>query len=307
MSNWFQKLSAKPHATVFHVSPESNLFRLKPTGNRSGTRAIDMNEPGIYVSPKFSTALKWWFSFVSGKKSHEQNTNRSERLRDKGKGFHGMPMRYQTLTIYEIQIPKNILENLWYSNFWEEEYFIPEKYIDKLNIVSSKTMTANEALPMIQRIKRKDIEADINRKDKEKQINIEKNKTWIANEYKRLKNQLHENLTNNYNYTSKQISKINKYLQELSYLVYEWTFNNAAPSGYKAVNKEDGGTNFILENPTEEINQKAQKLINILENMLSSATKRKQLSKRKQKLEERKNKRKQEEFETSMREMQRKY
>lgn len=307
MSNWFQKLSAKQYATVFHVSPESNLYRLKPTGNKSGTRAVDMNEPGIYVSPKFSTALKWWFSFVVGKKEHKQNTNRSERLKDKGKGFHGMPMRYQTLTVYKIQIPKNILENLWYSNFWEEEYFIPEKYIDELNIVSSKTMTANEALPSVQRIERKDIETDRNRKAKEKELNIEKNKTWIANEYKRLKNQLHENLTNNYNYTKKQISEINKYLKELSYIIYGWSFNDNAPSGYKNLNKEYGGTNFILENPTKEINEKAQKLINILDNILNSATKNKQLSNRKQKLEERKKQRKQEEFEKSMAEMQRKY
>lgn len=116
-------------ATVYHVSPMPNLKRIRPettraeTGKRLGR--------GVFVAPKFRDALAWADSYVKHKKPGGQ---------------------YKNLTIYELQIPRDVLRTLYYATWWEPEYFVPEELADQIRIISSKTMTNKEIVGLYRRI-----------------------------------------------------------------------------------------------------------------------------------------------------------
>lgn len=116
-------------ATVYHVSPLPNLIRLRaertnaPSGSKLGR--------GVFVAPKFKDALAWASSYVQFKKKGSD---------DGGAG----PKPYRNLTIYELKIPRGILKTLYYADWWEPEYFVPEELVDQIEIVSSKTMSSNQ-------------------------------------------------------------------------------------------------------------------------------------------------------------------
>ena len=126
--------------SVYHVSPRSDMFKLRSTGHRKGTRAyIGKGEPGIFVAPTFKDAVAWATSYVGFKKHNTQKPN--ERLKEKGGGVHGEGFKgeYKTLTIYEIKVPKDTLKNSVYTSWWEPEFFIPASSMDLMTIIGSKT------------------------------------------------------------------------------------------------------------------------------------------------------------------------
>lgn len=140
--------------TVFHVSPKSNIYRFRPIGHSKGVRAyIGKNQPGIYVTPKFKYALAWAVSYVSGKKGETQEPNKRLREKGEGGGVHGEkgPLRYKSLTIYELKIPKEILKISPYETFWEPEYFISSDNLKFLDIVKSTTYSTIDLLKMYNR------------------------------------------------------------------------------------------------------------------------------------------------------------
>jgi len=142
----------KKYVSVYHVSPRSDMFKLRPTGHGKGVRSlIGKGQPGLFVAPKFRDAVAWAVSYVSGKKSETQRPN--ERLREKGGGYHGEkgPKLYKNLTIYEIKVPKEVLVNSYYTGWWEPEYFITAENLDKMRIIKSKTYHIEELTDIYRR------------------------------------------------------------------------------------------------------------------------------------------------------------
>ena len=115
---------------VYHASPESNIYRFKPTGYHKGHQSIRMNRGGIYVAPKFHDAVAWATSYVAYKKGKHSNSATSVLFRD--------------ITIYKIRIPKHILARSWSENWWEEEYFISDEDLRSIRIISEKTYDFHE-------------------------------------------------------------------------------------------------------------------------------------------------------------------
>lgn len=120
-------------STVFHVSPNPNIFKLRATGSNKGHQVEDMHEPGLYVAPTYKDALSWAASYVAFKKGRKS----------KHRTLHNK-MHYQKLTIYSIEIPTALKDKLWFNNMWEKEYFIPEKYLPLLKITGRTTLNTNE-------------------------------------------------------------------------------------------------------------------------------------------------------------------
>jgi hypothetical protein len=141
----FKKYMGKDsrRVTVWHVSPIENIYKLKPTGRNSGTQAVKQGQAGIYVAPSFRDCVKWWVSYVAGTKTKKLRKIGGYPRGDNDKQFS---YEYDEANIYEIEIPKNILDKCWYSNDWEKEFFVPEEYIPQLRIVSSKKYKSSELL-----------------------------------------------------------------------------------------------------------------------------------------------------------------
>lgn len=142
----FEQFLKSKKTIVYHVSPDSSIGRLRATGHHRGQQSAKMGKSGIYVAPKLRDAVAWAVSYVGGKKSHTQKPN--ERLKEKGGGYHGEkgPRNYKNLTIYEIEVPKEVLQNSWSSSFWEPEYFISSEYLDLLKVIKSKTYSLDELI-----------------------------------------------------------------------------------------------------------------------------------------------------------------
>lgn len=143
--------SKRAKVRVYHVSPKSDIHHLKPTGYHSGQQSVAMRQEGIYVAPKFSDAVAWSTSYILYKKGNTQKPN--ERLKEKGQGGgnHTKDLIYKNLTIYEIEIPKDLLKRVWKSGFWEAEYFIPKEYMNQMRIIKSQTYSKDELLKLYNR------------------------------------------------------------------------------------------------------------------------------------------------------------
>lgn len=135
-----------PKTYVYHVSPDSSIGRLRATGSHRGQQSVRMGRSGIYVAPKFRDAVVWATSYIGHKKYNTQKPN--ERLKEKGGGYHGekFPETYENLTIYKIEVPKELLKNVWKSSSWEPEYFIPAEHMGDLKVVKSKTYSMNDLM-----------------------------------------------------------------------------------------------------------------------------------------------------------------
>jgi hypothetical protein len=163
-SKWINKKYQKTY--VYHVSPDSTIVKLRPTGSHKGQQSVKMGIGGIYVAPRFRDAVSWALSYVMGKKYHTQKPN--ERLKEKeyGGGWHGEegPRSYKKITIYKIEIPKNLLskKGVWGSDFWEPEYFIPGEYMDEMKIIESKTYSIDEIIRINNRSEQKRSEVRFN-------------------------------------------------------------------------------------------------------------------------------------------------
>lgn len=138
----------KELVSVYHVSPRSDMVKLRPVSYKKGVRSyIGKGQPGIFVAPRFKDAVAWATSYVSGKKHDTQQT--TKRLKEKGGGRHGLKFKgYQYLTIYEIKIPKEVLERSVFTAWWEREYFIVAEDMQFMNIVKSETYSIKELLKM---------------------------------------------------------------------------------------------------------------------------------------------------------------
>jgi len=137
--------SSSEYISVYHVSPRSDMFKLRPTGHSKGVRSyIGKKQPGLFVAPKFRDAIAWAVSYVGGKKYDTQEP--TERVKEKGGGRHGEkgPRSYRYLTIYEIKVPREVLNSSSYTAWWEPEFFISAEHLDKMSIVKSKTYTLDE-------------------------------------------------------------------------------------------------------------------------------------------------------------------
>ena len=161
---------------VYHVSPRSDVFELRPTGSKKGQRSyIGKKQSGVYVAPRFRDSVAWAVTYVGGIKSKSQKPN--ERLKEKGGGLHGEdgPINYKYLTIYQMKVPKEILQKSAYESLWEPEYFISADNIDQLKIIKSKTYSLEELQFIYNRMSQKRYEVrgnDINDIKKASKTNI---------------------------------------------------------------------------------------------------------------------------------------
>jgi hypothetical protein len=147
-SKWIDKKYKKTY--VYHVSPDSDIGKLRPTGSHRGQQSVKMGMGGIYVAPRFKDAVSWAVSYVIGKKYYTQRPNKRLKNSEERGGYHGEkgPRDYKELTIYKIEISKNLLnkKEVWSSNFWEPEYFIPMEYMKEMKIVESKTYSMGKLI-----------------------------------------------------------------------------------------------------------------------------------------------------------------
>lgn len=127
---------------VYHASPESGIFRFKPTGHHGGYQQVRMNRGGLYVAPKFSDAVAWATSYVAHKKGKNHPTSAD-------------PIFFRNITIYKIRIPKKILFYSWKSSDWEKEFFISDDDLDSLKITSRKTYSFHDLIRVCQKENRK--------------------------------------------------------------------------------------------------------------------------------------------------------
>lgn len=134
--------------SVYHVSPRSDMVKLRPVSYKKGVRSyIGKGKPGIFVAPRFKDAVAWATSYVSGKKHDTQQT--TERLKEKGGGRHSLKFKgYRDLTVYQIKMPKEVLNRSVFTDWWEREYFITAEDMQFMNIVKSKTYSIDELLKM---------------------------------------------------------------------------------------------------------------------------------------------------------------
>jgi hypothetical protein len=140
---------SKEFTHVYHVGPRSDMFKLRPIGHSKGTRAsIGKGQPGLFVAPKFRDAVAWAVTYISHKKYYTQKP--TERVKEKGGGWHSEKgvQDYKNLTIYKINVPKEILKKSSYTYSWEPEFFISSEHLDQMNIVSSKTYNIYELSKM---------------------------------------------------------------------------------------------------------------------------------------------------------------
>jgi len=147
MESFKQFLKSKK-AIVYHVSPNSSIKKLRPTGSHKGQQSIKMGRGGIYVAPKFKDAVAWATSYVGGKKYHTQKPNDRLKERESGGGWHGDkgPKNYKNLTIYELEVPEELLKNSWSNSFWEPEYFISAEYMNHIKVIKSTTYSLDELM-----------------------------------------------------------------------------------------------------------------------------------------------------------------
>ena len=200
---WLLK-EGKDWAYIYHVSPESGLYKLRPTGAHKGTQAHTQGKAGIYVAPKFGDALAWYISFVRWKK-------------------RGSNLYYRSATIYKIKIPKSVLERSWSANFWEKEYFISEDDLDQVEIVSQKTYNGQELVNLAHRNTLKSYEA----KGKDPERIAKGSKGNIAAvEYLRLLEKYRNLMLNHYSVDSIDRSNVQHLFSKLEKLfikdIYDW-------------------------------------------------------------------------------------
>jgi len=130
---------------VYHASPESGLYVIRPHGKKKGTHSRQQSKSGIYVAPRFKDAVKWVTSYIAWKKGSFDAPRSWKKDPEKpDKIHHESPMYYQNFTIYKLRVPKEVLERSWGSSWWEKEYFIIDDDLPTLEIVSSKTFTLQE-------------------------------------------------------------------------------------------------------------------------------------------------------------------
>ena len=163
-SKWIDKKYKKTY--VYHVSPDSDIGKLRPTGSHRGQQSVKMGMGGIYVAPRFKDAVSWAVSYILGKKYYTQRPNQRLKNKEKGGGSHGEKGHnsYRKLTIYKIEIPKYLLskKGVWGSNSWEPEYFLPGEYIREMKIIESKTYSREEIIIIHNRSEQKRTELSLN-------------------------------------------------------------------------------------------------------------------------------------------------
>jgi len=266
--NWYKKTAAQNETIVYHVSPESDIHTFRPRGKNTGTQAIPMDQPGIYVAPTFFDSLKWWFSFVGGKKRDQQTQNRSERLVGKGKGFHSGPMYYQNLTIYKLSIPKVILDQSWGSNFWEKEFFISKDNLKSINIVGKRTYAAKEALSLLKRMENTKSEQENPKKSFDETAKKVRT-SEISNLYLKLKEQYREILLSKRQFSDMTKNKLNKLFQKLEMLIRYFSYGSDIPERHQVYPSGDWGKKVIINNPSQEEIDKAQSIANEIKYILN--------------------------------------
>ena len=133
---------ATEYTTVYHVSPEGDLHKLRATGSHRGRQACPQGTAGVYVAPKFNDAVQWAISYVCHKKDDKHGAVRSNRLRETCRGHHKKSGYYQDATIYTVRVPKSVLTKSWFGSSWENEYFVTD--IDSLEIVAKTTYDFHE-------------------------------------------------------------------------------------------------------------------------------------------------------------------
>lgn len=110
-----------------------------------------MGDAGIYLAPKFRDAVAWATSFVMHKKRDLHTRNRSTRMDDEGKGYPEKDYYYRNLTIYEVEMPKELADSCWRNNTWEQEIFVPQDLMPQLRIVKSRTWDVQDLFNLYKR------------------------------------------------------------------------------------------------------------------------------------------------------------
>ena len=150
--NWLQKTSWKPkhskdkkQQTLWHVSDQKITY-LSPRSSFAGKR-------GLFFSPSYHSLVNDWVPYVSGKKTKKRK-NQGQPYGD----LSSSQSRYQSIFITKVTCNSSVMEaskDLWNKtlqkvhdedrfNFgfwaWGDQIFIPEEYLQEVNIISSKSI-----------------------------------------------------------------------------------------------------------------------------------------------------------------------
>lgn len=144
--------------TYYHASPE-RFDRLVPRySQKFGTR-------GIFLAPSRKSILESWGSYVLQHRTQSWRNAREQKLggRETKRSEIKEPKGYQTLYLYKIHVPRDLVKTLhaMYSEKqkkalveqglgaygawgWDEEVFVPEEMINELRLEGCREMTARE-------------------------------------------------------------------------------------------------------------------------------------------------------------------
>jgi hypothetical protein len=212
---------------VYHVSPIENIYKLRVSGRKG--QAYKQRESGFYVAPKFQDAVEWWTSYVAHKKGGVKSDH-----------------TYKTAYIYKIKVPKDVLKNSWYETFWEPEYFISERYLNQLEIVSKQKFDADELSALSSRYRFHRNEQKTNR------LSVDNLKTVLAVEYKSLKEK----------YISLRMKGYDIKISDPDNLLEKWYKYRFEKPNDVVHKKFSWIENFIISHPSSKMNSDFKMTIN---------------------------------------------
>lgn len=198
----------------YHVSQDGDIKVLR------GYYSAKFKMKGIFVSLSLKSALDDWAPFVAGKKGHAKNRMQND------------PQYYKTLTIYKLSVPQDVVDlskdihtkaadeyekksgrwDTYAAFYWGSEIFIPEQFLDKVQIVGRETKKYQEIARRQVHDHNKEYDIRFNPSVKMKIANELYYKNTAARYYIDLKDKLN---TAAINFDKASLTHLNEYFGEL--------------------------------------------------------------------------------------------
>jgi predicted nucleic-acid-binding protein len=247
MIKFSEMIKESKNITCYHVSQDSDIKVLR------GYYSAKFRTKGIFVSLSFKSALEDWAPFVAGKKGHKKDRTQDD------------PQYYKTLTIYKLSAPQEIVNlskdihtkaaneyqkergnfDTYAAFYWGSEIFIPEQFLDNVQIVGRETKRYQEI-----------VKRQVHDYKKERDISIYSNDSFkIAKElyHKNIAARYYVNLKDkSKNYTG-QSQLLNKYFQELAAMFLIFYNNNPTKKTNSDLTEQDKVKIEELKNKIEDL------------------------------------------------------
>ena len=132
--------------TMYHVSPENGLTRLRPGSGRHAYAYVNVDEKrgGVFLAPNKRDAILWAADVIAW------------RRQEGG----GKSSPYTRLTIYKVEVPHDCVHTA-VDTMWGREVFVPAQHLSQIRIVGRKTYDIRVIFRMATRIFRDSVPFEI--------------------------------------------------------------------------------------------------------------------------------------------------